>query len=148
MKLPPDVEFHEDIHLFVYRPQGSLNEAGVSQVVLLLGDLETKLEEPFNRFFDTSETHGVELNFRYVTHTSLFRRLTHAHLPTVKSAILATDVTITHYARLLAVLTQGSSINVRIFQDRQEAANWLKVPVERLTAKNLTGANRENREGE
>ena len=148
MKLPPDVEFHEDIHLFVYRPQGSLNEAGVSQVVLLLGDLETKLEEPFNRFFDTSETHGVELNFKYVTHTSLFRRLTHAHLPTVKSAILATDVTITHYARLLAVLTQGSSINVRIFQDRREAAQWLKVPLERLTAKNLTGANRENREGE
>jgi hypothetical protein len=35
---------------------------------------------------------------------------------------------------LHALLTQGSPINVRIFQDREEAANWLGVPVERLSA--------------
>jgi uncharacterized protein (DUF2384 family) len=53
----------------------------------------------------------------------------------VKSAILATDATLIHYARLLVLLTQGSSINVRVFQDRKEAAEWLHVPVERLTQK-------------
>jgi hypothetical protein len=52
----------------------------------------------------------------------------------VKSAILATDSTIVHYARLLAVLTQGSSINVHVFQQREEAARWLGVPIELLTA--------------
>ena len=135
MNLPPGIEFHEDIRLLVYRPPGTLDEATVEKVVSLLGDLEAKLNEPFNRFFDTSETDEVDLNFRYVTHASLFRRLAYSHRPTVKSAILATDVTITHYARLLAVLTQGSSINVRIFQDREEAAKWLKVPVERLIIK-------------
>jgi len=36
---------------------------------------------------------------------------------------------------LHALLTQGSPINVRIFQDRAKAARWLGVPVERLTAK-------------
>ena len=135
MNLPPGIEFHEDIRLLVYRPYGTLDEATVDKVVSFLGDLEDKLNEPFNRFFDTSETDEVDLNFRYVTHASLFRRLAYSHRPTVKSAILATDVTITHYARLLAVLTQGSSINVRIFQDREEAAKWLKVPVERLIIK-------------
>ncbi len=25
MKLPPDIQFHEDIRLLVYRPRGSLN---------------------------------------------------------------------------------------------------------------------------
>jgi len=34
----------------------------------------------------------------------------------VKSAILATDSTIVHYARLLILLTQGSTIKVRVFQ--------------------------------
>jgi hypothetical protein len=41
-----------------------------------------------------------------------------------------------HYAKLHAVLTQGSPINVRIFNDRKEAAGWLSVPVERLATKN------------
>jgi hypothetical protein len=39
-----------------------------------------------------------------------------------------------HYARLHALLTQGSPINVRVFKDRQEAADWLNVPIERLSA--------------
>jgi hypothetical protein len=40
-----------------------------------------------------------------------------------------------HYARLHALLTQGSPIHVRIFNDRKEAADWLGVPLERLTTK-------------
>jgi hypothetical protein len=35
---------------------------------------------------------------------------------------------------LHAVLTQGSPINVRVFQKREEAAQWLGVPIERLAA--------------
>jgi hypothetical protein len=53
----------------------------------------------------------------------------------VKSAILATDSSIIHYARLLVMLTEGSSIKVRVFQERAEAAQWLGVPVELLTPK-------------
>jgi len=36
---------------------------------------------------------------------------------------------------LLALLTEGSSINVRVFQDCGEAARWLGVPLELLAAK-------------
>jgi hypothetical protein len=50
----------------------------------------------------------------------------------VKSAILATDATAIHYGRLHAILTQGSAIKVRVFQDRNEAAEWLGVPIARL----------------
>jgi hypothetical protein len=135
MKLPPDVEFHEDIRLLVYRPRGSIDEAAINKVMAVIEGLEAATQEPFNRFSDTSETHEVELNFRYVIHVSLHRRLAHAGRAPVKSAILATDATLIHYARLLALLTQGSSINVRVFQDRKEAAEWLHVPVERLTQK-------------
>src|SRR5437899_10286306 len=75
----------------------------------------------------------VELNFKYVIQVSLCRRLAYVgHLP-VKSAILARDSTIIHYARLHALLTQGSTINVHVFRDRSEAAEWLNVPIERLS---------------
>jgi hypothetical protein len=135
MKLPPDVEFHHDIRLFVHRPRGLLNEATINQVVSALGDLEAKLQEPFNRFLDTLAADEVELNFKYIIQISLHRRLSYAGHPPVKSAILATNSTIIHYGRLHAVLTQGSPINVRVFQDRREAGEWLNVPVERLVQK-------------
>ena len=135
MKLPPDVEFHEDIRLFVYRPRGSIDEAAINKITSVIEDLEAATQEPFNRFSDTSEIHEVELNFRYVIHVSLHRRLSHKGRAPVKSAILATDSTVVHYARLLALLTQGSSIHVQLFSDREEAAQWLGVPLERLAPK-------------
>jgi hypothetical protein len=71
MKLPPDVQFHEDIYLLVYRPRGLLNEASVNKIIRVIGELEAKLKEPFNRFFDTLGHDEVELNFRYVVQVAL-----------------------------------------------------------------------------
>lgn len=101
----------------------------------IIEGIEAASQEPFNRFSDTSEAHEVELNFRYVIEVSLHRRLAHKGRVPVKSAILATDSTVIHYARLLVLLTEGSSIKVRVLQDQREAAEWLGVPVELLTAK-------------
>ena len=105
IQLPPDVEFHEDVCLLVYRPRGSMNEASVNKVVEIIEDLESELKEPFNRFFDTLGHDEVELNFRYVIQISLHRRLSYTDRAPIKSAILATDSTIVHYAKLHAVLT-------------------------------------------
>ena len=133
MTLPPEIQFHQDIRLLVYRPHGLLNEAAFNTVISALEDLEAKLQEPFDRFSDTLAADEVELNFKYIIQASLHRRLSYAGRPPVKSAILATDSTIIHYGRLHAVLTQGSPIKVRVFQDRKEAAEWLGVPIDRIT---------------
>jgi hypothetical protein len=134
MKLPPDIQFHQDIRLLVYRPHGLVNEATVNKIISVIGELEATLKEPFDRFSDTVAADAVDLNFEYIIRVSLHRRLTYAGRPPIKSAILATDSTLVHYGRLHALLTQGSSINVRVFQDRAEAAQWLGVPLELLTA--------------
>jgi len=139
MTLPPDIEFHEDVRLFIYRPRGLLNEASIDKVLRVLEDLEAKLKEPFNRFSDTSAIDRVELNFRYVIQVSLHRVLTYADRPPVKSAILATDSTIGHYFQLHAIITEGSPINVRIFQRREDAAKWLRVPIEILVPELAAG---------
>ena len=134
MKLPPDIEFHEDIRLLVYRPRGLVNEAAINKVLTALEDLEAKLQEPFNRFTDTLAADEIELNFEYVIKFSLHRRLSYAGHPPVKSAILATDSTMIHYGKLHALLTQGSPIKVRIFQELDAAAAWLGVPIDLLQA--------------
>ena len=51
MKLPPDVEFHEDIRLLVYRPRGVIDEAAVKRIVSVLEDLEAKVAEAFQSIF-------------------------------------------------------------------------------------------------
>jgi hypothetical protein len=135
MKLPPELEFHQDVRLLIYRPHGLIDEAAINKVVGAIEDLETQSQKPFNRFSDTSEAHDIELNFKYVIQVSLHRRLFHKGRAPVKSAILATEPTLVHYARLLVVLTEGSSIKVRVFHEREDAAQWLGVPIERLAAK-------------
>jgi hypothetical protein len=144
MKLPPEIEFHPDIRLLVYRPGRLINEAAINEIISVIEDLEAATQEPFNRFSDATGTHEIELNFRYVIQVSLYRRLSHKGRAPVKSAILATDSTVIHYARLLALLTQGSSIKIQVFQDRKEAAQCLGVPVELLAAKRVGDRDQSN----
>ena len=135
MKLPADVEFYEDVRLLIYRPHGLIDAAAVNKIVAVIEEIEAATQEPFNRFSDALEANEVELNFRYVIEVSLHRRMAHAGRVPVKSAILASDSSLIHYARLLVLLTEGSTIKVRVFQDREEAAQWLGVPVELLAQK-------------
>ena len=44
MKLPPELEFHDDIHLLIYRPRGVIDEAAVKKVVDVL-----KISKPSSR---------------------------------------------------------------------------------------------------
>jgi hypothetical protein len=132
MKLPPDMQFHEDVRLLVWRPRGVLNEIALERIVTLIGDLEASSEIPFNRFTDTTAAEAIDLNFKYVFHAALFRRLAYAGRPPVKSAIFVTGFTVAHYSKLHELLTRSSSIKVRIFEEREAAAKWLGVPVELL----------------
>jgi hypothetical protein len=111
-----------------------LNETSVNRIISILGDFEAEQKVPFDRFSDTLEAHEVELNFKYVIHVSLYRRLSYSGKPPIKSAILATDSTMIHYAQLHALITQGSPIHARVFQKREAVAKWLGVPIEGLTA--------------
>ena len=135
LPLPPDVEFHEDICLLIHRPRGVLNRAALNKIISLIGELEFTLKKPFNRFLDTVAADAVDLNLEYIRRVSLYRRRFYGNRPAIKTAILATDSTMVEYGRLHASLTQGSPINVRIFQDRKEAADWLGVPLALLVAK-------------
>jgi hypothetical protein len=136
--LPSNVEFHEDIRLLVYRPRGLVNKAAVNKIISVVGELETTLKEPFNRFSDTVAADVVDLNFEHIIRVSLYRRRFYGNRPPIKSAILATDATLIHYGKVHALLTQGSPIKVGVFQDRNEVAQWLNVPIERLTPNSVS----------
>jgi len=131
VELPPDVIFHQHPRLMIWRPRGAVNEKAVNEVLQFMGKEEAASDKPFNRFTDASLVESVDLNFRYVFHISLFRRLSYVGWP-VKSAILVTRKDFGHYSKLHQILTQGSSIQVRIFQERTATAKWLGVSLETL----------------
>jgi hypothetical protein len=134
MKLPPNVRFEEEARLLIWRPRGLINEAAVNKIVSILGDLEASFGKPFNCFSDTSAADATELNFKFIFHVSLYRRPSYRG-PPVKSAILVTIPTCGHYSKMHALLTQGSRINVRIFEERDAAATCLDVAEDLLRGK-------------
>ena len=142
LPLPLDVEFHEEIHLIVWRPCGLLNRVAINKLISVIGELEFTLKKPFNRFLDTVAADAVDLNLEYIRRVSVYRRRFYGNRPAIKTAILTTDSAVADYGRLHASLTQGSPINVRVFQDRKEAAQWLGVAVELLAAKGTLNCER------
>ena len=90
MKLPQDVEFVKEPRLFIWRPRGVINESALNKVIGALGHLESRAAEGFNRFSDTLSADSTELNFKFIFHVSLYRRLAYPG-PPVKSAILVTE---------------------------------------------------------
>lgn len=122
MRLPPNVTFDEELRLCLWRPSLILNETAVNKVIAFLGAKEAMSDKPFNRFSDSTRVDAVDLNFRYVFHVALFRRLSYAGRPPVKSAILVRSEALARYSRMHALLTRGSPLKVKIFEEREAAA--------------------------
>lgn len=135
MKLPPNVQFDEELGLVLWRPRLILNEAIVNKVIAFLGTKEAMSDKPFNRFSDTLGVDAIDLNFRYIFHVALYRRLSYSGRPPVKSAILVQSEALARYSKMHALLTRGSPLMVKIFEEREAAAKWLGVPLDSIEAK-------------
>jgi hypothetical protein len=140
MIFPFGVQFHADQRLLVWRPRGLLTEEMVTDVIAALSQLEAELREPFNRFSDAAGVDQIAVNYDYVISVCLYRRFAYADRPPIKSAILATDPTLVHIAQVHRLITQDSSIQVRVFpDDRPAIAQWLGAPLDLLAAEPSCG---------
>ena len=132
MKLPAHVLFRKDLSLLVWKPRGILDESTVNEIVAFIETVEKRNKQPLNRFADLSALDAVDLNFNFVFHVALGRRLSAKPKPAVKSAFYVTSPDTVHYAKLHAMLTAYSPLHVALFTDRAAAAKWLGVPLEAL----------------
>ena len=134
LKPSADVEYIEEARLFVWRPRGSLDEAAVNKVLVDLIRRETMAAQPFNRFSDLSGLESFHLTFKYVFHVALYRRLSYVGRGPIKSAFYVTHPEAAHLVRIHALMTDHSSLEVEMFEEREAAAEWLGVTFELLTA--------------
>jgi len=133
MKLPAHVLFRKELSLILWKPRGILDEVLVNEIVAFIEAVERRASKSLNRFSDLSGLDAVDLNFKFVFHVALDRRLSAAPKPAVKSAFYVTSPATTHYIKLHAMLTDYSPLDVSLFTDRAAAAKWLGVPGEALT---------------
>jgi hypothetical protein len=132
LKLPAHVLFRKELSLILWKPHGVLDEDVVSEVIAFIETAERRASKPFDRFTDLSALDAVDLNFKFVFHVALGRRLSATPKPAVKSAFYVTSPSTAHYAKLHAMLTDYSPLDVSLFSDRAAAAGWLDVPEEAL----------------
>jgi len=132
MEVPPSVKFHKDLHLFVWKPRGILDEAAVNKVLVDLLRYESRASQPFNRFSDLSEVQDFHLTFKYVFHVAFHRRLAYAGREPVKSVFFVTHSEAAQLVKIHAIMTDRSPLKVEMFEDRAAAARSLGVPLETL----------------
>ena len=132
MKLPPDVYFRSQLGLLLWNPRGILNEKVVNKILAFIREEEAQADANELRFIDTTALTAVELNFHYVFHVALYRRLSRQGRRSLKSAFLIKDEAFAHYFKLHALLTDHSPLHVRVFEDKEAAAQWLNVSLDSL----------------
>lgn len=128
MKLPAHVLFRKELSLILWKPRGVLDEDVVSEIIAFVETAERRASKPFDRFTDLSVLDAVDLNFKFVFHVALGRRLSATPKPAVKSAFYVTSSATEHYIKLHALLTDYSPLDVSLFTERAAAADWLGVP--------------------
>ena len=132
MELPPDVSFHHGIRLFVWRPQGILQEKAVNTIVAFLEQEEDRAEKPFDRFTDMSKLDATDLDFDFVFRVAFHRRLVYAQRPEVKSAFDVTSKAAERVVNTYVLMTDHSPLKCAMFKTLSEAAKWLGVSTETL----------------
>jgi len=118
--------------LLLWAPQGILDEKTVNWILAFIRDEEAQTDANELRFVDTTALTAVELNFRYVFHVALYRRMSRQGRRSLKSAFLIKDQAFIHYFKLHALLTDHSPLHVKLFEDKEAAAKWLNVSLDSL----------------
>ena len=132
LKLPPDVIFHHDLWLMVFRPRGVLSEKRIRTIVKMLEEAENAAAKTFNRFTDFSQLFAVDVDFEAVLSVSLHRQTTYVKRAPVKSAFYVPTAAVARLAKIHALVMESSYLSVKIFDKIGSAARWLRVPKEIL----------------
>ena len=128
---PADLRHYPAHKLVAWHPQGVLDDRLLDDIGEWLCDAEKALAS-FERFIDLSRLTNVAVRTNHVFNFARKRAEQFAGAEPVKSALFCENWVGFGIARLYENLMMDTPIEVRAFQNREEAADWLGVPVEIL----------------
>jgi hypothetical protein len=124
--LPPLITFH---------PTGVFDDDFADFILEFLETEERTADSPFDRYTDLDGLSEIRLKIAHFFANAERRRTGYQGEP-VKSAIFSERVVGYGMARMYEALMDGAAIHVRAFRSRQDAADWLDVPLEFLLPPN------------
>ena len=118
--------------LAVARPRGIVDARVAEEIVEFVELKEVELEQGFNRCCDFTSIDGITLSVSDVFLLANRRRAFNPNNFKVKSAFLATNPLAFGISRMYEQLLNSPRIEVRVWVDLEDAADWLGVDPERL----------------
>jgi hypothetical protein len=128
----PGTRFHAEANLVTWHPTGVFDDDLADRIVDFIESEERLADEPFRRFTDFSGLTEIRLTFGHVFQISERRRAGYTGNERVKSAFFCDWIFGFGIAHTYEVLMEGGPIKVRAFRTRQNAAEWLGVPLHLL----------------
>jgi hypothetical protein len=125
----PRTWYYPRWRLLTWYPRGVLNEAFADQVIEFIELEESIQEAPFDRYADLSGLTKIRIGIDHLIHTA--RRRRSVRQP-VKTALFANNPVSFSVAHSYELLMSDAMIEVRGFQKRTAAAEWLEVPLKTL----------------
>ncbi len=122
-----DVYVIQSEELLVCRIKGLLDAKLASSIVEFIEVKEAESETGFNRFCDLTRLNDIHLSPNEVLHLADRRRAFNPNQIHVKSAFLATCPLTFGIASMYEKLLNSPRIEVRVWAEMQEAADWLGV---------------------
>jgi hypothetical protein len=126
--------FHPEFNLETWFPDGVLDVLVATFMAHYIGFEEAVAEKPFDRYTDLTKLTAIRLDMDDIAKIVALRRAFYQDKPPVKSAVLAVDAPAYGVARMFAALMESSPLDVRVFRNAKDAADWLGVPVAVLRA--------------
>jgi hypothetical protein len=126
----PDAVYYPKFRLMTWHPTGIFDGALADSVREFVEREEYIQDAPFNRYMDLSGITDVQVNLKRLSEVA--RRRRNVSQP-VQSAIFADQRHCLVIAQIYeSLMEQAVAITVRVFRERETAAQWLGVPVEIL----------------
>jgi len=119
--------------LLVARPKGVFDAATAEKIIEFIELKEAEEETGFNRFCDLSCLEVIYLSPLEVARLAARRREFNPNDIRVKSAFFATSPLAYGIARMYERMLDSPRIEVRVWSDKQAAADWLGVNQDKLT---------------
>ena len=127
-----DTYMIDTIALMVARPKGILDASEGMRIVEFVEIKEVESETGFNRFCDLTGLDSIHLLFADVAEFAARRAKFNPNDIHVKSAFLAKDPLTSGIARMYQQLLCSDRIEVHVFSELEDAADWLGVKPDRL----------------
>ena len=137
LKTFPCSRYYAEHRLLAWHPRGIFDEQMADVVIEVLEIEEILSSRPFNRYSDLSLFTEIQLKMDHVFKLAERRRTAGE---TVRSAFFADTIVGLTIARMYESLMAGAIIQVRAFSRREQAAEWLNVPVSVLLPGELGAA--------